>query len=61
MKLPIPRDLKEPAGWRLSSLRKMRQFAALERAEDSIRGVEIQGLGRDSVDMFDGSRDIYAQ
>ena len=24
MRLPMPRDLKEPAGWRFSSLRKMR-------------------------------------
>lgn len=24
MRLPIPRDLKEPDGWRFSSLRKMR-------------------------------------
>ena len=45
MRLPMPRDLKEPDGCRFSSLRKMRQPAALERAEDSTRGVEIQGLG----------------
>ena len=45
MRFPIPRDLKEPAGWRFSSWRKMRQPAALESAEDSIRGVVIQGLG----------------
>lgn len=26
MRLPIPRDLKEPDGWRFSSLRKMRLY-----------------------------------
>ena len=41
----MPRDLKEPAGCRFSSLRKMRQPAALERAADSTRGVRIQGVG----------------
>ena len=60
----MPRDLKEAAGWRFSSLRKMRlgrlgqrnggglwrlkgtyHPAALERAADSIKGVETQGLG----------------
>jgi len=51
-RLPMPRDLKEPAGWRFSSLRNMRQPAAMERAEDSIRGVEIQGLGSELHSML---------
>ena len=42
----MPRDLKEPAGCRFSSLRKMRLPAALERAADSTRGVSIHGVGR---------------
>ena len=46
MKLPGPRDLKDPPGWRFSSLRKMRLPAEAERVGDSIRGVRIQGVGR---------------
>jgi len=44
MKAPMPRDLKEPEGWRRSSLRKIHP-AALERLADSTRGVLRQGLG----------------
>lgn len=58
MKLPMPRDLKEPDGWRFSSFRKMRQEAALERAEDSMSGVVIQGLGRGSDAILDAERSI---
>ena len=46
MRLPMPRDLNEDEGWRFSSLRKMRQLAARDRAEDSSSGVWIHGLGR---------------
>ena len=56
MWLPIPRDLKEPDGCRFSSLRKMRQPAALERAEDSTRGVAIQGLGIDLAARLPSSK-----
>lgn len=40
----MPRDLKEPEGWRFSSLRKMRQPAALESVLDSTNGVSIHGF-----------------
>ncbi len=62
MRLPTPRDLKEPDGWRFSSLRKMRQPAALERAEDSMRGVEIHGVGRSGEAMVaDSVRVIFLE
>ena len=38
----MPRDLKEPDGWRSSSLRKMRHLAERERTVDSTSGVSIQ-------------------
>lgn len=60
IRLPIPLDLKEPDGWRFSSLRKMRQPAALERAEDSMRGVEIHGLGRSLDGMVPNSDLVVA-
>lgn len=40
----MARDLKDPAGCRSSSLRKMRQLARRERALDSTRGVSIHGV-----------------
>lgn len=44
MKLPTPRDLNEPDGWRRSSLRKIRHPASLDSLADSINGVSIQGF-----------------
>lgn len=51
-KLPIPRDLKEPEGWRFSSLRWISQPADLESVGEWIRGVRRQGLGRLDVIFF---------
>lgn len=56
----MPRDLKEPEGWRFSSLRKMRHPAALDRAADSINGVETHGLGKSGGDRLPITENSWA-